>query len=368
MATENERETSLIDGSIDEGVGSKRIPSRIGSNPWLLSPLTVEIADYLSMLQEEVELALDQYSRLSPDSPVRLTEAMRYSLLTPGKRLRPILALIAVEMCGGVRADALPVCAALELTHTYSLIHDDLPAMDNDDLRRGVPTCHKKFDEATAILAGDALLTLAFETLATRIADPLIAARLVATLAVAVGPCGMVGGQADDVLWSAVIKDNPAFIDLLGELTQNLSGDQDKRSCRNSVLSDFLHRIHRRKTGRLIVASLELGAISVGALDSQIEALRSYGENLGQAFQISDDLLDETGDENVVGKRVGKDKESGKLTYVSLYGTERAKILLEEAVDNAKSSLFAASSLFDANSTSFIAAVQLADYTARRGR
>ena len=240
--------------------------------------------------------------------------------------------------------------------------------MDNDDLRRGAPTCHRQFDEATAILAGDALLTFAFETLTMKIADPMIASRLVATLAIASGPCGMVGGQADDVLWSAITKESPFISDLLGELTIERPYCQDRRVARKVLLSRFLKRIHRRKTGALIVASLELGAIAVGANDSQISALRAFGEKYGLAFQISDDLLDELGDEASIGKRVRKDNDAGKLTYVSLYGVEQTQKLLENAINDAKKALQSASDVFDVNSTSFKAAIQLADYTARRDR
>lgn len=364
----NKSKTTQGDVDVKTFANATESVSNVGLSPWDNSFFVAEVSQYLSVLCGEVNSALEVSTRLSDDSPARLTAAMRYSLLAPGKRLRPLLALIASELCGGRRADVLPVCVALESIHTYSLIHDDLPAMDNDDLRRGAPTCHRKFDEATAILAGDALLTFAFETLSTRIADPAIASRLVAALATASGPCGMVGGQADDVLWSVATKESSFVSDLLGELTTGCSNFQDRGADRDALLSRFLKKIHRRKTGALIVASLEMGAIAVGANDSQINALRAYGEKYGLAFQISDDLLDELGDEASVGKRVRKDKDAGKLTYVSLYGIEQTQKLLKGAVDDAKNALQSASEVFDVNSTSFKAAIQLADFTARRDR
>ncbi|MBR4750454.1 MAG: polyprenyl synthetase family protein [Thermoguttaceae bacterium] len=364
----NDSKTIQVDAIPNTFSDAAENASNVGTSPWNHPFLTAEVSQYLSTLHGEVDATLDLSTRLPNDSPARLTAAMRYSLLTSGKRFRPILALLAAELCGGKRADVLPVCTALELVHTYSLIHDDLPAMDNDDLRRGAPTCHKQFDEATAILAGDALLTFAFETLATKIADPDVASRLIATLAIASGPCGMVGGQADDVLWSAVTKESPLVSDLLGELTTGLHDDEDGSDARRALLSCFLKRIHRRKTGALIMVSLELGAVAVGANELQLNALRAYGENLGQAFQISDDLLDELGDEAIVGKHVRKDKDAGKLTYVSLYGVEQTQTLLTNVVVSAKEALQNASDVFDVDSISFKAAIRLADFMARRDR
>lgn len=331
-------------------------------------PCNEDVAQYLSQLRKDVDAALELCTRFPSESPARLTNAMRYSLLAPGKRLRPTLALIAAELCGGKRADVLPVCVALESVHVYSLIHDDLPAMDNDDLRRGQPTCHKQFDEATAILAGDALLTFAFETLATKISNSVIASRLVATLAKAAGPCGMVGGQMDDVLWAEAKKQSSGGLDILEESSLDLDERQGNFSVHDAALADFLVRIHRRKTGVLIVASLELGALAVGATDLQLDALRSYGKSFGQAFQISDDLLDELGEEAIVGKRLRKDKDAGKLTYVSLYGVERTKQLLKDVVTEAKESLVNAEEIFDPDSLAFKTAIRLADDTARRDR
>jgi geranylgeranyl diphosphate synthase type II len=255
-----------------------------------------------------VDEALALHLRVGAGCPSRLADAMRYSVLAPGKRLRPMLALLAAEACGGVIEDAMPAACAVEMVHTYSLIHDDLPAMDDDDLRRGLPTCHRQFDEATAILAGDGLLTLAFELLATEVQPGDVAARCCAVLASAAGVAGMVGGQADD-------------------MAGGLEGDDLER----------IESIHARKTGALINASLELGAVCAGADSGRIGALKAFGCRLGLAFQITDDLLDVRGDAGAVGKRVGKDAEQGKATYPALLGVEasvrRAERLIEEACD-----------------------------------
>ncbi|HEV3120279.1 MAG TPA: farnesyl diphosphate synthase, partial [Isosphaeraceae bacterium] len=242
------------------------------------------------------------------DCPARLASAIRYSALATGKRLRAILAFMAAEACGADPAEALPVACALEMVHTYSLIHDDLPAMDDDDLRRGRPTCHKAFDEATAVLAGDALLTLAFEVLARHIRPAAAAAACVSTLALAAGAAGMVGGQMADL----------------------------EAEGRSDATLEALEAIHRRKTGALLRASLRLGALVAGASENNLKALDAYGEAVGLAFQIIDDLLDVEGNELKLGKRVGKDSGLGKWTYPGLLGIEgsrrRASELAEEAV------------------------------------
>ena len=243
-----------------------------------------------------LEAALRRAVEFGPDCPVHLAEAIRYCVLAPGKRLRPRLVLMSAEACGGPSIDAMPAAIAVELIHAYSLVHDDLPAMDNDDLRRGRPTCHKQFDEATAILVGDALLARAFEMLAAEISPPQRAARCCAVLGRAAGPEGLVGGQADD---------------LAAEF-------------RHVGLSR-LQSIHRRKTGALFRASMELGATAVGASAEQIAHVVAYGERLGHAFQIVDDLLDVAGSESTVGKRIGKDRTHGKVTYPALLGVEESR-------------------------------------------
>ena len=255
----------------------------------------------------EVEAALDQYTQSVGGQSERLTESIRYSLLAPGKRLRPLLTLMAARACGEKVERALPAAAAVEMVHAYSLIHDDLPAMDNDDLRRGRPTCHRAFDEATAILAGDALLTLAFETVAQLQVPAEIVVQCIRFLAEAAGAVGMVGGQADDISAERGLWEN------------NVDATDLER----------LHAIHCRKTGAMIRVSLQLGAVIAGATPKEVAALESYGERLGLAFQITDDLLDVCGDEATTGKRVGKDATAGKLTFPGLLGVEQARIEAE---------------------------------------
>jgi geranylgeranyl diphosphate synthase type II len=266
--------------------------------------------DYLRGRQAEIDARLGAALRPRDGLPAELLEAMRYSLLAPGKRLRPLLVLLAHEACGGA-GDPWPAACAVEMVHVYSLIHDDLPAMDDDDLRRGLPTCHKKFSEATAILAGDALLTMAFEVLAES-----YPAACCAELARAAGAAGMVGGQMDDLAWERAAEPG------------------------RRTLAD-LERLHLRKTGALIRACVRLGARvnfasqSVDPPEGVLERLDRYGRCLGLAFQITDDLLDVEGDCGDVGKRVGKDAARGKLTYPGLLGVaesrRRAEALGEEA-------------------------------------
>ncbi len=258
--------------------------------------------DYLREKRAEVERHLDAMLRPEAGLPTSLLEAMRYSLLAPGKRLRPILVVMAAETCGGAEADPWPAACAVEMIHAYSLIHDDLPAMDDDDLRRGLPTCHKKFGEALAILAGDALLTMAFQVLAEGYPSR-TAAACCKELARAAGAAGMVGGQVDDLAWEQG-----------GE--RNVEGLED---------------LHQRKTGALIRASLRLGALAAYAHRNDpppaelLERLDGYGRCLGLAFQIIDDLLDVEGEAQQTGKRVGKDAARGKLTYPAFLGVAESR-------------------------------------------
>jgi geranylgeranyl diphosphate synthase type II len=250
----------------------------------------------------DVRLA-ERLDAIGPDCPNNLREAIKYSLLAPGKRLRPVLCLMACEAVGGTPEDALASSIALEMMHCYSLIHDDLPAMDDDELRRGRPTCHVQFDEATAILAGDALQPLAFQTLleSHMPADAICESSLV--LARAVGAEGMVGGQMDDLLAE---KREPSA----------LSSDQN---------AEWLRAIHRRKTGALIQASVELGGIAGGASPGIRHALVEYGRAIGISFQIVDDLLDVESTCENTGKMTGKDEARGKLTYPALFGIEASR-------------------------------------------
>ncbi len=282
----------------------------------MVSP-SFKLAQYRDELRPQIEAALDGYTRLGDGCPSELGEAIRYSLLAPGKRLRPMLVVMAAEACGGQREAALPAACAVEMVHAYSLIHDDLPAMDDDDLRRGRPTCHKKFGEALAILAGDALLALAFETLAEGVRPASTAARCCAALGQAAGPCQLVGGQADDIL-GALVDPSTMSTDEPGEETVAL-----------------VESIHRRKTGGMIRVSVHLGGLVAGADDGQLAALDRFAGCLGLAFQITDDLLDVQGVEAQVGKRVQKDKDQGTLTFPRLLGIDRSVRRAEELVDDA---------------------------------
>jgi farnesyl diphosphate synthase len=251
---------------------------------------------------------IERFLEVPRDLEARVYEAMRYSALAPGKRLRPLLVLAGARLFKVARRSALQVAAAIEMVHAYSLIHDDLPAMDNSDLRRGRPTCHKQFDDATAILAGDGLLTMAFEALAhpDTHGDPSVRVELVAALAAAAGAAGMVGGQMIDL----IAEQQPLDI---GEIT----------------------RLQRMKTGALIAFSCEAGAI-LGKANSELRtALRGYARDLGLAFQIADDLLDVQGTAAETGKPVGADAAAGKATFVSILGVERARAQAELLVDQA---------------------------------
>jgi len=272
---------------------------------------TINLSTLNHELLEPIDTALRQYVEYDADCPTQLRAAIEYSLLAPGKRLRPQLVVLATQACGGSIADALPAAAAVEMIHAYSLVHDDLPAMDDDDLRRGRPTCHKQFDEATAILVGDALQARAFGVLASEIFPADRAARCCAELAHAAGATALVGGQADD-----------------------LASQSPELNAGESAI-DQLESIHRRKTGALFRVALRLGAIVAGASEQQLEALDAYGQQLGLAFQVVDDLLDVAGDESKVGKRLGKDRQRGKTTYPAMLGVEashqRAEMLIDEA-------------------------------------
>jgi geranylgeranyl diphosphate synthase type II len=254
---------------------------------------------YLSVNTERINRALSAYLTEDPGVDNRLEEAMRYSLMAGGKRIRPILCIAAAEALSGRPEEALPAACALEMIHTYSLIHDDLPAMDDDDLRRGQPTCHVAFDEATAILAGDALLTLAFEVITSMSTCP--AERLleiIRVLAVAAGHRGMVKGQ----MW-------------------------DMQSEGRTLGQKDIESLQALKTGALIEAAMVSGAIVAGGTRVQIEAVRNYGTAVGLAFQVVDDILNIEGDPAVMGKSAGTDKLRRKYSYPDLLGLEKSKEL-----------------------------------------
>jgi farnesyl diphosphate synthase len=256
-----------------------------------------------------VDAALERLLAVPPGPEARVFEAMRYSALAPGKRLRPFLVLASSHLFMVQQRSALQVACAIEMVHAYSLVHDDLPAMDDSDLRRGRPTCHKQFDEATAVLAGDGLLTQAFEVLAhpDTHGDPGVRCELVGALAQAAGGHGMVGGQMIDLL-----AENDPSLDI-GAIT----------------------RLQRLKTGALIAFACEAGAILAKAAPELRLALRGYAHDLGLAFQIADDLLDVEGDTRHTGKPTGSDAAAGKATFVSILGAERARAQAEHLVRQA---------------------------------
>ena len=267
----------------------------------------------------EVDAVIHRLIPIPPGPEARVFEAMRYAALGPGKRLRPFLVMASARLFGVARRSALQVAAVVEMVHAYSLVHDDLPAMDNSDLRRGRPTCHRQFDDATAVLAGDGLLTLAFEVLANRDThgDPAVRCELVSALALAAGNQGMVGGQMFDL-----IAEHRLDLDI-GAIT----------------------RLQRLKTGALIAFSCEAGAILGKAPQESRLALRGYAHDLGLAFQITDDLLDVEGTPATTGKSVGQDVIAGKATFVSILGAERARDQARLLVAQAVAHL----DIFDAN-------------------
>ncbi|HIJ66887.1 MAG TPA: polyprenyl synthetase family protein [Planctomycetes bacterium] len=266
----------------------------------------VALADKAGLVNSTLSELLQRH----PDIIGELKTAIKYSLESPGKRIRGALVLWSCELvCGAVNCEAETAAAAIEMVHAYSLVHDDLPAMDNDDLRRGRPSCHKKFDEATAILAGDGLLTLAFEILASEISEPGMAVRMIKTLASACGPAGMIEGQMADLQ------------------SQNSRGTMD-----------ILRHIHINKTAKMFAAAAVMGAIAGGANDEQIEHLLKYGLKLGLGFQVADDILDISASSEHLGKTSGKDARQGKVTYPAVAGlaeSERiAESLCHEAVES----------------------------------
>ncbi|MEM7756862.1 MAG: geranylgeranyl diphosphate synthase CrtE [Cyanobacteria bacterium P01_A01_bin.40] len=271
------------------------------------TPTIFDLNNYLKQQKKIVERALDKSIAIA--RPEKIYEAMRYSLLAGGKRLRPILCLATCDLTGGTVEMAMPTACALEMIHTMSLIHDDLPAMDNDDFRRGKPTNHKVFGEDIAILAGDGLLAYAFEYVATQTKDvaPENIIRVVARLGRTVGAAGLVGGQV---------------LDLESE------GKAD-------ITAETLSFIHTHKTGALLEASVVTGAMIADADAGDIERLSQYAQNIGLAFQIIDDILDITATDEQLGKTAGKDLRAEKATYPSLWGLEKSQLKAQELVDRA---------------------------------
>ena len=274
----------------------------------------MDLKTYLAERRALVNRTLEAYLPRVRGPAFRVVEAMHYSLFAGGKRLRPILCLAAAEAVGGAPSEVLPAACALEMIHTYSLIHDDLPAMDDDDLRRGQPTCHKQFDEATAILAGDGLLTEAFRIAADAASQQegreAVWLEVIRLLAAAAGYQGMVGGQ---------------MLDLLAEGRE--------------VTLKELETIHRAKTGALLTAAVRSGALLGGGSRADVTRLTGYGEKFGLAFQITDDLLDIEGEAVEMGKTPGMDAQRGKATYPALLGLEKAREWARHLIDAAVAEL-----------------------------
>ena len=287
---------------------------------------STELTAYLDARLADVEAALATVLPSPPDCPAVVSDAMRYSLMAGGKRLRPILCLASADAVGGDRSLALPAACAIELIHTYSLIHDDLPAMDDDTMRRGRPTLHVVAGEGMAILAGDGLLTEAFHLLARepRTADPDLVARklrVVETIAAAAGAVGMVGGQAID----------------LASVTPHGAGRMPA-----PLNADALKTMHSKKTGALIRGSAKAGAIMGGGDDTQVDAIDRAAGEFGLAFQIVDDILDVEGASVDLGKTAGKDAAAGKLTYPQLHGLEASRRMATDCLARAEAVLTAA--------------------------
>lgn len=275
-----------------------------------MKPYKERMQEYLALINN----ALDKYLAPQGNEYDEVVEAMRYSVMNAGKRIRPILALEFCRLNGGKEEDVLPFACGLEMIHCYSLIHDDLPCMDDDDLRRGKPSCHKVYGEATALLAGDALLTKAFEVMSKSElgkTNPAAALSCIREMSGFAGVDGMVGGQ---------------IIDLKSEKNPEIA-------------PELLSKIHLLKTSALIQAGCRMGAIAGGGAESAVENAGEYGKNLGLAFQIVDDILDVVGDEAELGKPIGSDAENQKVTFITLRGMEAAEKLAEEYTRKAVSSV-----------------------------
>ncbi|MHC4641633.1 MAG: polyprenyl synthetase family protein [Planctomycetota bacterium] len=277
-----------------------------------MSPAEAANNDFNTLLPNKAQLVNDTLQQLlakHTEINSDLKDAIKYTLFAPGKRVRSALVLFCCELVGGkINHNAEIAAAAIEMVHTYSLVHDDLPAMDDDDFRRGQPTCHKAFDEATAILTGDALLTLAFEILANEIDDPAVAIQLVRELAEAAGPAGMIAGQ---------------MADLKAPLKKTQANEQELRA------------IHINKTAKMFRCAAAMGVVCGGANKSHLDRLSEYGLKIGLGFQIADDILDVCASSEQLGKTAGKDAEADKCTYPAVVGIEKSKQLAKNLADEA---------------------------------
>jgi len=287
--------------------------TRMRDTPLGTPKAEMQDTSFNTQLREKAQFVDDTLGRLLASRQINndLKEALRYTLESPGKRVRSVLVLWCCEVVSGrVKHNAEIAAAAVEMVHTYSLVHDDLPAIDNDDLRRGLPSCHKAFDEGTAILAGDALLTLAFEILAREIDEPAVAVRLIGELAQDAGPSGMISGQMADLK------------------AENVQGGEE-----------ILEYIHINKTAKMFRCAAAMGAICGGAGKSQLRSLCEYGLKTGLGFQIADDILDVSASSEQLGKTAGKDVTASKLTYPSVVGIEESRQLAKKLADEAVAAL-----------------------------
>ena len=297
-------------------------PSR--KHPLTMSDSGFDLTIFLKTHQQTVNDFLERILR-SFDPEKELIQALRHSLMAGGKRLRPVLAMASARACGKDERLALPAACALEMIHTYSLIHDDLPAMDDDELRRGKPTCHKKFSESTAILAGDALLTHAFYILChphdlfDPVPEPEVLLELGGLIASAAGINGMVEGQMLDMQSESLALD---------------MGSNHGKGNKTELLAHLIH-MHELKTGQMIVASVSAGAVSVGAPQQQISDLADYAAHLGLAFQVMDDILNVDGDPEKMGKATGSDLQKDKLTFPAILGLDQSRIYAGQLIDQA---------------------------------
>jgi geranylgeranyl diphosphate synthase type II len=270
---------------------------------------SISTVDFNTRLRNKAQSVNSSLQRILDSQQIKgnLKEALKYTLRAPGKRVRSVLVLWCCELVGGrMNGNAEIASAAIEMVHTYSLIHDDLPAMDDDDMRRGIPTCHKAFDEATAILTGDALLTLAFEILAEGIDKPAIAVRLISQLAQDAGATGMIAGQMADL-----------------------------KAEKSTGTKKMLEYIHINKTAKMFRCAAAMGAICGGTTEKQFDCLCEYGMHVGLAFQIADDILDETASSEQLGKTAGKDIKAAKCTYPAVVGLEKAKEVQQKLTSEA---------------------------------
>jgi len=285
-----------------------------------LNKIRADKPDFKLSLRQKADIlnkAVGDYLAAQQDIEPQIKKAISYALEAPGKRIRAAMVLWCCELCdGSTNKDAVNAAIAVEMIHTYSLVHDDLPAMDDDDLRRGRPSCHKAFSESIAILTGDALLTMAFQLLASEISDHSIAVSLIKTLSQAAGPAGMIAGQMADI-----------------------AGQDQEGSIED------LRYIHKNKTAKMFAAAAAAGAICGKATENQIESLYNYGLKIGLGFQVADDLLDITSTSEQLGKTPGKDSQQGKITYPSIVGIEKSKKIASQLADQAIAEL----NDFDAN-------------------